>query len=422
MKLPLTALSLLTLLLTIADGSFAQRDYAKKILDTLCSPYFDGRGYVNSGDIRSADFVAAELQKIGAIPVPGYSWFQEYSFDINTFPGKMLVVMDDDTLVPGEEFLVEATSGSAKGSYELVELNSASITNGKIDMITDFFSRDKKVYLLNFTDVEDDEDRQQILNYAMRIVNFMPCIWIEKSEQIWSVDHYKTKYPLIMIDSAAYRPSKSIEIDIENKFITGYKTKNVIGYVPGKKKKKYVVFSAHLDHLGRMGSDTYFPGANDNASGVALLLSLAKYYRENPPEYSTVFCFFTGEEVGLEGSKYFVQHPYIKLKKVKFVLNIDIMGGASDGITVVNATEHPEAFNAMVKLNEEGKFLNEVKKRGPTQNSDHYFFTESGVPAFFIYSNGTVKNYHDVFDTAENTPLDKFDEVQALLIKFVQSL
>jgi aminopeptidase YwaD len=172
--------------------------------------------------------------------------------------------------------------------------------------------------------------------------------------------------------------------------------------------------------LGRMGPDVYFPGANDNGSGVAMLLSLAKYFVANPPKYSIVLCFFSGEEAGLQGSKYFVSHPWFKLNKVKFVLNIDIMGGASTGITAVNATQHEKEFARLQAINEELQLLGRVKSRGPTANSDHHYFVEKGVPAFFIYSQGKVKNYHDIYDTAENTPMEKFNEVHQLIVKFVE--
>ena len=128
-----------------------------------------------------------------------------------------------------------------------------------------------------------------------------------------------------------------------------------------------------------------------------------------------------GEEAGLEGSKHFVSNPYFKLKRVKFVLNVDIMGGAEEGITLVNGTIHEEAFAIFEKINAEKNYLNRIKKRGPTANSDHYFFSQSGIPSFFIYAMGNVKNYHDIYDTAENTPLNKFDAVQSLLIDFVKT-
>ena len=79
---------------------------------------------------------------------------------------------------------------------------------------------------------------------------------------------------------------KRVKINIHNVFKSNIKTQNVIAYVEGKKKNKFIIISAHYDHLGQMGNDVYFPGANDNASGVAMLLYLSKYFSENKPKYS----------------------------------------------------------------------------------------------------------------------------------------
>ncbi len=413
---PISFLPFILFLFFVAPVS-GQKDYAKKILDTLCSPSFDGRGYVNEGSLRASQFLADELKKIGVVPFRSFTFFQDYGFDVNTFPGEMLVVLDDDTLVAGEEFLVDPNSGSAVGSFEIVQINT-EVWKNKSEISPQLYERDKKVLLFDFTDITDPKAYAQMKDYVMRMLSFLPCIWIEKSKQNWSVGRYATEYPLITIDSADYHGARTVELNIENKFIPQCPSKNVIGVIPGK-KKKLIVFSAHLDHLGRIGKNAYFPGANDNASGVAMLLSLAKYFVVNPPEYTIALCFFSGEEAGMEGSQYFVQHPFFKLKKIRFVINIDIMGGASEGITVVNGTEYPKEFDLMTQINEEKKLVKQIKKRGPTQNSDHYSFAQVGVPAFFIYSNGTVKNYHDVFDKAESTPLDNFEEVEKLLIEFV---
>ena len=402
---------------------YSQKDYAKRILDTLCSPRYDGRGYVNNGDIHASEFLREELMRLGVVPMKRQTFFQDYDLGgVNTFPYDIEVVLDNDTLVPGANYLVHPYSGTIQGEFDIVEVNSANwYTQFNETLDWKLSEREHKIYLLNFTDVADNKKRGEIKEIAYKAMNYFPCIWIAKNKQMFSVGRGEMPYPLVMIDSADYHGGSKAKLKINNKFIPDYMSRNVIGMIPGKQKKKYIVFSAHYDHLGRMGS-AYFPGANDNASGCSMLLSLAKYYMENPAEYSIVFCFFSGEEAGLEGSKFFVEHPFFKLKQVKFVLNVDIMGGASDGITVVNATKHPEEYERMVKINEEMGLIKQVKKRGPTHNSDHYYFSEKGVPAFFIYSMGTVRNYHDVYDTAENTPLDKFDEVQELLIKFVKTL
>jgi aminopeptidase YwaD len=173
--------------------------------------------------------------------------------------------------------------------------------------------------------------------------------------------------------------------------------------------------------LGRMGRDIYFPGANDNASGVSMLLELAKYYSsaENQLPFSIVFIAFGAEEAGLIGSKFFVENPLFPLKKIKFLINLDLLGTGEEGITVVNATKFPQQFEQIVKLNDENKYLTAVKKRGPAANSDHYYFTEKGVPSFFIYTMGGIAAYHDIYDRAETLPLTKFSEVFHLLTSFI---
>jgi len=415
---------IITLLLVLSSSSlFSQKEYAKSILDTLCSEHFDGRGYVNNGDVRAADFIVDELKRIGVQPFKKKEYTQDYTLNVNTFPHPIEVILGDDTLKPGADYLVDAISGTAQGEFELVEINPDNYLTkygGNIDF--KLLNPSQTVFAFNFARVQNKELLSQIRSLSYYASMYFPSILVTTKKQMYSVGREHSNYPIITIDSSVYHKTDKVNLKINNKYIPKYASKNVIGMIPGKKKKKYIVFSAHYDHLGRMGKDTYFPGGNDNASGVAMLLSIAKYYIKNPPKYSIAFCFFSGEEAGLEGSKYFVAHPFFKLRKIKFVINVDIMGGAGKGITVVNGSKHEDDFNRMVDINESNKLLGKVNKRGPTANSDHYYFSESGVPAFFIYSVGSVKNYHDIYDTAENTPLTKFDEVQSLLIKFVGTL
>ncbi len=414
---------LFSFLFLAAFCSLGQKEYAKTILDTLCSPHFDGRGYVNQGDVRAAEFLVDEFKRIGVQPFKNKNFTQDYSFKVNTFPHPIEVILGSDTLNPGADYLVSPISGSAQGTFDLVEINSSNYFTqfgGNINFKQ--MDPSQTVFAFNFIDVQDKKVLDEITGLTYEATKYFPVISVTNKKQMYSVGRVHSNYPLITIDSASYSKVEKVALKINNHYITDYQTKNIIGMIPGKKKKKYVVFTGHYDHLGRMGPDTYFPGANDNASGVAMLLSLAKYYIQNKPKFTIVFCLFSGEEAGLVGSKYFVEHPYFPLKKVKFVLNIDIMGGASDGITLVNGTKHEKAFNEMVAINEEFQLLKTIKKRGPTANSDHYFFSEMGVPAFFIYSMGKVKNYHDIYDTAENTPLEKFDEVELLMKKFVEGI
>ena len=401
---------------------FAQQEYARDVLNTLCSDDYKGRGYVDSGDVKAAEFIAEELKQLGVAPVNKEGYFQDYSFGVNTFPYPIEVKLGDSILIPGIDYLVNPMSGTAQGNFDVVPINSQNyFTTYGGNVAPKSGSSNQIIYAFNFTDYAPGETLNDIRKNAYQIAQFYPVVWVTNQKQMYSVGRFNLNYPIIEIDSSAYSSPEKIYLKVNNKFIPKYETKNVIGKIKGKKKRKYIVFSAHYDHLGMMGTEAMFPGANDNASGVAMLLSLAKYYSTNKPDYTIYFCFFSGEEAGLEGSKYFVSHPLFKLKRVKFVLNVDIMGGAEDGITLVNGTKHIEAFEKMEELNSEYNLLKKIKKRGPTANSDHHYFSESGIPAFFIYSMGTVKNYHDVFDTAENTSLGKFNEVELLLKSFLKA-
>jgi Zn-dependent M28 family amino/carboxypeptidase len=172
-----------------------------------------------------------------------------------------------------------------------------------------------------------------------------------------------------------------------------------------------------------MGKDVYFPGGNDNASGNAMIISLAEEFLKKPlKKYNILFVAFAGEEVGLLGSKYMVERSIIPLNEIRFMLNLDIMGSGEEGITVVNSTLFPKEFKALRKLNKKLNAVPLVKPRGPAANSDHYFFTEANVPAFFIYTMGTNKHYHDIFDTYNELSFSAFDKLSMLFEHFIRKL
>ncbi|HAZ92865.1 MAG TPA: aminopeptidase, partial [Chitinophagaceae bacterium] len=149
---------------------------------------------------------------------------------------------------------------------------------------------------------------------------------------------------------------------------------------------------------------------------------LARYYAQNPQPYSMAFIAFAGEEAGLIGSKYFTENPLVPLTSIRFLLNTDLAGTGTNGITVVNATEFPKEFAWMNQVNDENKLLVKINSRGKAANSDHYFFTEKGVPSFFFYTLGGVTAYHDIYDRAEALPLNEFEDLFKLIVLFNNKL
>ena len=173
-----------------------------------------------------------------------------------------------------------------------------------------------------------------------------------------------------------------------------------------------------------MGDSVYFPGANDNASGTSMMLDFVKHYSniKNRPKCKIAFVAFAGEEAGLHGSEYFVNNPMIPLNRIKFLINLDLVGTGDEGIMVVNATEHPTQFKTMEKINKEKKYFGNIGQRGKAKNSDHWHFSENGVKCFFIYTLGGISAYHDIYDRAETLPLTKYENLFRLIRDFVSEL
>jgi Zn-dependent M28 family amino/carboxypeptidase len=218
-----------------------------------------------------------------------------------------------------------------------------------------------------------------------------------------------------------WQPSE-IRIRVDSKFVTEHKARNVAAYLPGTSNAdSFIVFTAHYDHLGRMGPKALFAGANDNASGTAMIIDLARWFAkpENRPAKSVLFIAFAGEEAGLIGSKYYTESPMVRLDRIRFLLNLDLMGNGDEGMMVVNGELHSKEFDMLDRINKEKGYLKTLGKRGTAKNSDHYFFSEKGVPAFFFYTNGGSKAYHDVNDLPYQLPLTEFEDIKKLIVDFV---
>lgn len=408
--------------LIISSFAIGQIEDARRFTEKLCSPEFHGRGYVNQGDSIAAAYIAREFETIGAESIDD-TYFQEFSLPVNTFPKEMLVGHNNKLLIPGGDFIVAPSSGGGTLSLTPLLIPQEKILD--IEFIKEQLPNliqgtEYNSILFNTSNLSGDS-LTQVRGLERELANYIPVIEVINTKFTWSVSREQNKYPQLQIKRESINWDElKFDVDIHAQFIKDYKSRNVIARIPGKKKcSRSIVFTAHYDHLGRMGSETYFPGANDNASGTAMLTYLARYFKEHPVDHEIIFIAFAGEEAGLVGSKYFVENSLLKLKKIDFLLNLDIMGSGEEGITVVNATLFKEAFEQLSALNTQNNWLPTIKKRGPAANSDHYWFTENGVPSFFIYTMGPNKHYHDIFDTFDELSFKEFEDIAALLIEFV---
>ena len=132
-----------------------------------------------------------------------------------------------------------------------------------------------------------------------------------------------------------------------------------------------------------------------------------------------VFLLFGGEEAGLVGSSYFVAHPLVPLKRIRFLVNLDLLGTGEQGATVVNGRVLEAPYRRLVALNEARHYLPQLAPRGRAANSDHFPFSEAGVPAFYLYTRGGSPAYHDVNDRPEALSLAGFAGAFGLLRDFL---
>lgn len=412
------------LIVVFTLGLSAQvKQYGKSIVDTLTSERFDGRGYVNRGDYKAATFISKEFQKLGVEKLKE-DYYQKFSFTVNTFPGDMDVSIDNVALKPGEDYLVELFSSTVKGTFKIYKLDKKTVLHSnKVYKIQQKKLEDTFVYidLTEFTPAQKKTLLQDIFIYKELAKGI---ILLTDAKLTWGSSQYLTNLPIIEITKSKFpTTAKKITVSIKNEYIDAYPTQNIIGQVKGTTyPDSMIVFTAHYDHLGRMGLNTYFPGANDNAGGVAMLLSLAKKYVKEKSKYTIVFIAFAGEEMGLLGSKYFVDHSMIDLKKIKSLINLDLVGTGDDGIMVVNAVKEKSTYDALKKINDSKQFVKEVKARANAENSDHFPFTKKGVPAIFIYGLGGISAYHDIYDRSETLPLTAFDGIYNLITTYVSEL
>ncbi len=402
--------------------------YAHEIIDTLTSDKMHGRGYVDSGDWKAARYIKAKMVDAGLKSFQE-DYFQPFTLNATVFPGMMHVKLSEKDLVAGKDFLVDASSNSCNGKFKGITLrnNSLDTTIVAVQKIVNSLSVKRpsaKVLMV----AKDGFTKHQyaVLQKAISETNAYGTRGVvEFSDNKLSWDAAAEQMPFCYLHVKEAFPDKkkaTVKVNIESKLKLNYKTQNVIGYVRGNEfPDSFMVFTAHYDHLGKMGNGVYFPGANDNASGTSMVLNLARYFATHPVKYSVAFICFSGEELGLLGSQHYVSNPLFPLGKIKFLINLDIVGTGDEGIKVVNATEFPKQFDSLVNLNNKEQLLKQILPRGKAANSDHYPFYLMHVPCFFIYTLGGISAYHDIYDRAETLPLTDYDDLLELLIRFTDS-
>ena len=405
---------------------------ARADVDTLCSPELAGRGYQDQGHLKAASFVAKRFKHLGLQPQGigsrrGRSYLQPFVMAQNRINGASLS-LDGQSLVPGVDFIVNPYSGDGEAEGELLDLGyglkwNSNKVSGAIVLIRDGLPekmaenpKRKKKYA----------NRLNLFDRVNALLEAEPAAIIILKEKLTAgYGREQSGCPIVEVKTAALPAETEMAQLAVAAEMARIQTQNVLGSIEGYgEPDSFLLISAHYDHLGKL-EEAIFTGANDNASGMAMLLSLAAHYAqpEHQPYYSLLFIAFGAEESGLIGSRYYVaEDPRIPLAQMKFVLNLDLMGNGDEGIVAVGGKDFPEYLALLEAENEALQAVPKVGARPNAPNSDHYFFLKGGVPGFFIYTLGGPPHYHDVYDTAQNLQLSRFEAVRQLLLGFLSRL
>ncbi len=426
------------------------------VLETVKKNVIEGHIYFLADDLLkgretgspenkiAASYLANTLRGYGVKPIPSTkSYFQEvllqkvsppsfFELAINGSPGENKVVLEVSAMdFEGEsEYLgygleedykdkdvknklVIVRGGSleakdARGAFGLrktkMKLAKEAGALGIIELIN------AKSDMWGFIDHNFNADRLEVAKEE-----------VEKADEgfvyVWLQDENGTQATSFENDSKTI-----VSLKMDSKNVSTISSQNVIGIVEGtdpKLKDEYIIYSAHYDHVGigtpNKSGDTIYNGARDNAVGTTTVLSMAENLAKYPTKRSALFILFTGEEKGLLGSGYYVDHPVLPLNQMVYCFNSDNAGYNDTSIATIVGLERTTAAGH-IKDAATTFGLRAIDDPAPEQGlfdrSDNVHFAKKGIPAptyslgFTSFDGDVTKYYHKPGDEAQTLDYD----------------
>lgn len=401
----------------------------------LSSDKLEGRRAGTQGETLAADFISSKFKEIGLLPKGSSdSYFQPFTVsDGKQILQETTLSVNNKTLSQGSDFF--PISNSPQSALIKAQISPSLTERDQPWMIdiSDDLSENKDNPHFDISGLLISKVTKAKEKGASAVV-FFNSGPIEDKIYFDSKDRSDPlPIPTIYITKEGIKNHLSDNgstYDISFKVATGPKirnTKNVIGYIDNKAQFT-VVLGAHFDHLGygedgnsmiRTGEAMIHNGADDNASGTAALIELAFLLNKSKAkQYNYLFIAFSAEELGLNGSKYFVENPTISLNTVNYMINMDMVGRMNDSsktITVGGYGTSP-TWKTMIDGIKKKPFNIRYDSSG-SGPSDHTSFYRKDIPVLFFFT-GLHTDYHKPSDDA-----DKINYVgQLQIVKFIQQL
>ncbi|HKB43466.1 MAG TPA: M20/M25/M40 family metallo-hydrolase, partial [Chitinophagaceae bacterium] len=387
----------------------------------LADDKLEGRRTGTNGERLAMEYISNQFKTIGLTPKGTEEYYQ--AFDVND--GKQMnsatqLIINDNKLDAGKDFFVFPFSPN----QTIEALPAIAIREADMPWFIDLketFEENKDnphFDLIGYIKTSTEKSK----NKGASAIIFYNTSSVDDKLQFDTKDRSeKLSIPVLYINKEAaekYFKDASATLSIKLKADIGEKKRvghNVIGYIDNGAATT-VILGAHFDHLGygedgnsmlRTGEHLIHNGADDNASGTAALIELARKLKTSAAKNNNyLFIAFSGEELGLFGSKYFTEYPTVDLKNVDYMINMDMVGRLNDStkiITIGGYGTSPawgEAFstNTLAKKNKTA-FVFKYDSSG-TGPSDHTSFYRKDIPVLF-YFTGLHSDYHKPTDDAD---------------------
>ena len=403
---------------TFQETSLQAQDlkHYKKIVKELSSKKYQGRGYARDGANKAGKYLVKEFEKAGVDEVT----CQSFTIDINTFCGKMEMWADGKKLTPGVDFSMREYSPGVHGEFPVYHVDTVNFDAEK--MYADLAKPEYAncMVVCDFWFMYKHKEFKPLHKKDSSVGGFIQT-WTSPIKFYKAYGSKVMGKPIVWVTPEAIEGVKNVKLDVDNEWLQGYELFNVIAKVNGERHDSCFVFTAHYDHLGNLGRDVYYPGANDNASGTAAIVTLAEYYAKNKPEYDMYFIAFSGEDSGLNGSLFYVDNPVVPLEQIRYLFNLDMIGDNNPVQYCEASDEGNRGFALLEQINGEKHYFEALNRGELAANSDHYPFAERHVPCMLFENEegDAFQYYHTIYDTYEGAIFVTYEPIFKLITDFV---
>jgi aminopeptidase YwaD len=397
----------------IAAANTQIENNLKTFVGILASDSLEGRRTGTTGEAKAVAYIENYYKQLGIAGANNGSYLQPFVVDEGKTPNASQLQLDDHVLKAGVDFFPLPWSGlqniDAESAAALQEIGSPWWYDLKEDLeanknnphlLPEQLIRDKAIAAAKIGAtallVYNTAAGEEVIKYNAKDRSdaaAIPVFYIQKE----AVHKYK-------IDTDASFHIKAKAVFTQQK----RNGTNVAAFI-NNNAAQTIILGAHLDHLGygedansrHTGDAAIHNGADDNASGTAALMEVARLLKEKPNQsFNYLLLHFSGEELGLYGSKFYTEHPLVDFKQVNYMINMDMVGrlNPESKVLTIGGIGTSPAWSSVLKMNEQTDFSIKIDSSG-TGPSDHTSFYRKDLPVLFFFT-GLHTDYHKPSDDA----------------------